>query len=302
MVKHKFILLAFVLFLSGNTIAQELEPRAYLNAPVDLNFLVLGYLYSKGGLIFDPSTSIENANSSVDVAVLAYVHTFDIAGMSAKAGFVSPYADLKADGYLSGNYRSRETKGLVDPAFFINVNFYGSPALQLKDYKSYQQDIIIGATFKVTAPFGEYEKNKLINIGTNRWSLKSELGVSKSINRWIVDGALSVTGFTDNDEYNINQTRQQDLVYAAQWNISYTFENKIWLSYGVTYFTGGEVTVNGVSSRNKLSNSRTGFISSIPIDKYNSVKVQLSRGLSTRTGTDYDSIGLYWQYRWGGGL
>lgn len=37
--------------------AQQLEPRAYSPAPIGLNFLGLGTLYSSGGVVTDPSLS-----------------------------------------------------------------------------------------------------------------------------------------------------------------------------------------------------------------------------------------------------
>ena len=39
--------------------AQSLDPRAYANAPVGLNFLVAGYSYSTGGVGFDPSVPLK---------------------------------------------------------------------------------------------------------------------------------------------------------------------------------------------------------------------------------------------------
>jgi hypothetical protein len=41
--------------------AQDLEPRAFANAPVGLNFLVGAYAYSTGGVSTDPSLPIEDA-------------------------------------------------------------------------------------------------------------------------------------------------------------------------------------------------------------------------------------------------
>ena len=45
--------------------AQELEPRAYTNLPVGLNFIVAGYAYATGGVLFDPSIPLENANIKI---------------------------------------------------------------------------------------------------------------------------------------------------------------------------------------------------------------------------------------------
>ena len=70
--------------------------------------------------------------------------------------------------------------GLADPLLRVSVNFYGAPAISMKEFPSYQQDIIIGASLQVTVPLGQYDSTKLLNVGTNRWSFKPELGISKA--------------------------------------------------------------------------------------------------------------------------
>ena len=51
----------------------------------------------------------------------------------------------------------------------FSVNFYGSPALSLEEFTNYQQDLIIGSSIQVSAPLGQYDENKLVNLGNNRW-------------------------------------------------------------------------------------------------------------------------------------
>ena len=283
--------------------AQELEPRSYANAPVGLNFAVAGYQDSQGGLVLDPAIPISDATSRVHMAIFGYLRTLNVAGLSAKAGFVLPYADLYAQGRDENNLLlTRETHGIVDPALYFSINFYGAPAMNLEEFRAYKQDTIAGFTLKVSPPLGNYEKDKIINLGTNRWSIKPELGISKAINHWIVEATANVTFYSENDKFATDRIRKQAPVYSVQGNLIYTFKNRIWMSYGLTYFTGGETKVDGVVSNNLQRNSRTGFTLAIPVDKFNSIKVLASTGLSTRTGTDYDSIGIFWQYRWGAGL
>ncbi|VAW67032.1 hypothetical protein MNBD_GAMMA08-1456 [hydrothermal vent metagenome] len=290
--------------IAPRLLAQALEPRAYANAPAGLNFVVAGYQGSRGGLIFDPAIPINDATSTVDVAVFGYLRTLNVAGLSAKAGIVLPYADLYAEGRdaQTNALLTREVSGAADPSLYFSINFYGAPALNLREFKNYKQDTIAGFTLKVTPPLGQYARDKIINIGTNRWSIKPELGISKAINRWILEATTNVTFYTNNDQFATNKTRKQAAVYSLQGNLIYTFQNKIWLSYGFTYFTGGETKVNGVVSNDLQNNSRTGFTAAIPINKYHSIKILASTGVSTRTGSDYDSINIFWQYRWGAGL
>jgi len=74
--------------------AQDLEPRAYSNAPVDLNFLVLGYVYSTGDVAFDSSSPIKDAELTIHASFLAYARTFGLRGRSGKVDVVLPYAEI----------------------------------------------------------------------------------------------------------------------------------------------------------------------------------------------------------------
>lgn len=62
------------------------------------------------------------------------------------------------------------------------------------------------------------------------------------------------------------------------------------------------MTVNGVRKDDKLGNSRTGLIVAFPVDRQHSIKLNASQGLYTRTGTDFKTVGVAWQYRWGAGF
>ena len=303
--RRYFLITVFGIGIFANSAiahAQDLEPRAYTNTPVGMNFLLIGYQYSEGALLFDPALPITDADAKVNMGLLAYVRTMDVAGKSAKAGVLLPYADLSADGYLDGDYRTRETDGLVDPAFYFTINLFGAPTLSLEEFKDYQQDTIIGLTFKLTAPLGVYDKDKLLNIGTNRWSFKPEFGISKAIGRWTLDAAAAAIFYTDNDQFDNGKTRQQDPIYSLQGHVIYSFKNHIWAAVSATYYTGGRTTIDGTTRDDLQRNWRAGFTVAIPVNRNHSIKLFGNNGVSTRTGTDYDSLGIAWQYRWGGGI
>ena len=280
---------------------QDLEPRAYTNTPVGMNFLLVGYQYSQGGLLFDPAVPITDADANVNMGLLGYVHTLAIADKSAKVGVLLPFAGLDANGYVEGVFRTREDQGLADPAFYFTINLYGAPALSFEEFKDYQQDMIIGLAFKITAPLGVYEDDKLLNIGTNRWSFNPEIGISQAIGRLTLEAAAAATLYTDNDEFDNGKTRQQDAIYSVQGHVVYSFPGNIWTSVGATYYSGGRTTIDGVTRNDLQQNWRTGFTVAFPVNRHHSIKIFGNSGVSTRTGTDYDSLGIAWQYRWGGG-
>ncbi len=53
--------LRVVVLGAGAARAQDLEPRAYVDTPVDMNFLIASYAYSEGGVSTDPSLPIQGA-------------------------------------------------------------------------------------------------------------------------------------------------------------------------------------------------------------------------------------------------
>jgi len=295
--------LSFVLMgLTSHAFAQDLEPRAYANAPVGMNFLIAGYQNSSGALLFDPSLPVTDANAKVDMGFLGYVRTLGIQGKSAKAGVLMPYADLYATGYVDDIYKTRDQSGLADPALFFTINLLGAPAMNSKEFMDYRQDTIVGFTLKATAPLGVYESDRLLNIGTNRWSFKPEIGISQAVGRWTFEGAGAIYLYADNMDFNNGQRREQDPIYAAQGHIIYGFRNGVWASGGAVYYTGGQTAVDGAQNDDQLNNWRLGFNLAFPINRQHSIKLFGNSGVSTRTGTDYDSLGIAWQYRWGGGL
>ena len=279
--------------------AQELEPRAYVNTPIGLNFVALGYQYSEGALVFDPALPVTDANAKVNMAFLGYVHTLAVAGQSAKVGLVLPVAGLDATGYVEDAFRTRNDSGLADPSFYFALNLLGAPALSYEEFGRFQEETIVGLSFKLTVPLGTYDNDKLLNIGTNRWSFEPEIGVSKALGRWTVEAAAAVIFYTDNDDFDQGQTRQQDPIYSLQGHLVYSFPHDIWAALGVTYYEGGRTTIEGISSDDLQQNWRGGFTLALPIDRKHSIKLYGNSGVSTRTGTDYDTLGLAWQYRWG---
>ena len=282
--------------------AQDIEPRAYSNAPVGVNFLIAGYAYTEGAVPFDASLPVKNAQLKTSNAVLAYARVLDLWGMSGKFDAIVPYTWLSGTAELRGETVERIVDGLADARFRLSVNLYGAPALTLNEFRNYEQDLIVGASLQVSVPSGQYDNNRVVNIGTNRWSFKPEVGISQAIGPWTLESQAAATFFTDNRDFFGGNTRSQDPIYSLQGHVIYGSRNGVWGSLDVTYFTGGRTTLNGVAGDDLQQNWRVGGTLAFPVDINNSVKLYASKGVSARTDNNYDLIGIAWQYRWGAGL
>jgi hypothetical protein len=267
-----------------------------------MNFVLLGYAYSEGGVTADPSVPLTNADIQIHATFLGYARSLDLWGLSGKFAAVLPYAWLSGTADFMGQPREREVSGFGDPKLQLSVNFYGAPALSLQEFADYKQDLIVGASLQVSVPLGQYDSDKLVNIGTNRWSVKPELGVSKAWGPWVLELMAAVTFYTDNDDFLGGRTREQDPLYSVQAHVIYSFPRGIWAALDGTYYVGGRTTIDGVKSDDRLENSRVGATVSFPVSRHNSVKVYGSTGATARTGTKFTTVGAAWQFRWGGGL
>lgn len=282
--------------------AQDIEPRAYSNAPVGVNFLIAGYAYTRGGVSFDPSVPLTDANLNTSNAVLAFASVFDLWGDSAKFDAILPYTWLSGTAEYQGQSVQRTVSGFANPAFRLSINLYGAPALSLKEFADWEQDLIIGVSLRVSAPWSQYDPTRLVNIGTNRWSFKPELGISKALGPWTLEMQAAATIYTDNDDFFGGNTFSQAPLYSVQGHAIYAFRSGNWVSLDATYFTGGRTTINGVLQNDLQQNWRFGATFAFPVDRLNSIKFYASSGVAARTNNSYNLIGVAWQYRWGGGL
>ena len=292
---------ALILLPLGAT-AQDLEPRAYTNTPVGLNFVLTAYGYQTGDVITDASLPIEDAEVDVHTTLLAYARSFGLLGKSAKFDVILPYGWASGSARVLGREHGREVDGFADPRVRVSVNLLGAPALSLAEFAGYHQDFILGVTFSMWAPLGQYDDDKLLNLGNNRWAFKPEIGLSKALGPLILELAPAVIFFTDNDEFLGDNVRQQDPIYGVQGHAVYRFGEAFWAALDGTYYGGGETTIAGLKNDDRQSNLRVGATLALSVNRHNSLKLYASTNVITRFGGDYDAIGMAWQLRWGGGL
>ena len=301
-IRSDTIIVCLLLFCAGNTAAQSLEPRAYADTPVGLNFLVAGYAYSEGDVLPDPALPLEEANISIDALVAAYVRTLALGNRAAKFEVIAPWATASGTATYAGEPASREVSGFGDPRLRLSVNLFGDSARTLPQFIKKGQRPVVGASLAVTLPAGQYDNDKVVNIGTNRWSVKGELGVSKPFGKITTELAAAVTVFGDNDEFLVTNVREQAPLYSLQMHLIYEFRPALWCAVSGTWYHGGRTTVSGVRGNDLQDNFRAGAALAVPLNKKNSLKFYADTGVSTRIGGDFNTVGIAWQHRWGAAL
>jgi hypothetical protein len=296
---ESLVLLLLSVLFAGHADGQELEPRHFADLPVGLNFLAVGYGLSEGGILFDPALELDNAKIDIDGPTLGFARSLGLAGLSSKVDANVSRVCLSGSADYEGERVTRDVCGLTDAQVRLSVNFVGAPALSMTEFAEYRQNLIVGASLQVSTPTGQYDPSRLINIGTNRWSARAEIGMSKTEGPWFLELALSARYYQANDDFFGGLVRKEDPIYQLQGHLVRNLRSGHWFALDVNYYRGGETTTGGIANPNLQSNARFGATLSIPFGAKQSLKILLSRGVLTRTGTDVSTLGAIWQYRWG---
>jgi hypothetical protein len=282
--------------------AYELEPRSYANLPVGMNFLGIGGIYQTGDVATDPSAVLEDAKVDAFTPVVAYARALDVWGRSGKVDVIATYSCLEGSAVAMDIGNERDVCGFGDPSVKFSLNLIGAPAMTLGELREYRQDLIFGVGLRLGAPLGEYDTDKLLNPGTNRWTIRPEAGLSKSIGRWTLEAIGSATFYTENDEAFGGVRREQEPVYTLQGHLIYSFRPGAWVAFDANRYEGGRTETNGRKGDDLQRNSRWGLTLAVPLNPRHSIKLAVSKGVVVRAGGDFEMFTAVWQYRWGGGL
>jgi hypothetical protein len=292
--------LTLVLLTPATAAAQDLEPRALSNVPVGWNFAVLGYGYAVGNTLLDPAVPIEDLDSRVHTVVGGYVRALSLFGMSSKLTVIAPFASGSWQGLLEGQDTSRAVTGFGDPRILLSLNFVGAPALRARDFGSYQQKTIVGATLRVTVPLGQYDPSKLINLGSHRWTFRLQVGASHALGPWILEAYAAGWFFTTNPDFFGGSKLVQHPLATFKLHFIRSLGRRFWIALDGGYGIGGRTAIDDVELETLISTFRFGITGAVQLASQHTVRLVLASGARVLRGPDFDAIALTYQFRWGG--
>ena len=269
--------------------AQELTPRAYWPAPDGLRLLVIGYAHSGGDVLFDPSIPLYGVDSRINTAIVAYLQVFSLVGRTANVLVELPYSWGTTEGLIGKIPAQGNFSGIGDAGVTLTANLIGAPTMTPGEFQELRANPhpILGASIKVLVPLGRYDTGKLLNVGSNRWAARTELGFMLPHSpTWLLEFDGGTWLFGDDAEF-ISGKRQQETIFGARTHLVKRFKPGLWLSFDVNFFTGGRQTIDGERLGDVQRNSRLGATLAVPFKGRHAVKCGYSRGTVTEYGTDF---------------
>lgn len=288
-----------------NAHAQDLEPRRWTHLPVGLNVLGVGSGWTDGDILFDPVLRIEDATFDLQLAALGYSRAFDVFGKTARLDVKLPYATGRWEGLLDGEPASVRRHGFMDPSLRFSVNLIGAPALKGTEFVDYRRsnpvNTTVGAAVSVIMPFGEYYRERLINLGSNRWIVRPQIGALHQRGPWQFELTGSVFLYQTNHEFWPGQSVwEQDPLWFAQAHVIRSFEPGWWASLSGGFAYGGQSTVNEDVKQDDNRSRYMALSLGMPISKTQAIKITyLTSDTHISVGKNTAALIVGWSVNWG---
>lgn len=274
--------------------------RDWQNLPTDLN-MVFGY-YNRvdTNTPIDTSLPLDGLSLNANLYIARFARSFAVDGRNSAIQILQPYADVSASfdnaRFFSG---TKHNGGMGDTQVVLVHYFFGGPALSKEAFAQWTPETFMTGALWVTTPTGDYDKNRVINIGANRWVFKPEIGFGTPIGPTWLEVNTWVSLFGDNDDYQGDNKLEQKPLYAVEGHYSYTINRALWASLDATYSRGGETKINGDWQDNKQENTLVGASMGFMLTPQFGGMLAYSDTVAERTGSpDVNTWTVRLQYVW----
>jgi hypothetical protein len=289
--------------------AQGEGPRVYTLSPVEINAVSLTWMDLSSNFNFSQTILVEDADLASDIWALNYNRFFSVGGRFAELWVTGIWGSIEGDIVVGDDppalipfppgttVNVPKESGFADPYVAMRVGLIGAPALEMQEFMQHRPGFQLYALAGATVPVGDYDSDRPVNLGTNRWSFRLGLPMvvplGSPASRTSLEIHPNVYLYTDNDDPFGADRREQDPLFVLETHLTRNFTPRLWAGLDLRYRTGGETTTDGVPDDNRIGQLGGGM----------SLGYQLTRSVQTFVSygeilaTSDDSEGDMWRLR-----
>jgi hypothetical protein len=266
------VLLAMAIALSFNAtaFAQDDGARAYWNARagtrvVSFQYLPIG-ISASGSNAFAPGQFIypnSDIEANIFIGTFAYHMTLlnrpsalavNVLGGNVGVNVNTSMSPDSLPPITTGAAFSQSSSGFADPNMQLVVNLFGTPTLKSTvDLLNYEPTVSLDAAVLLAFPIGEYENDKLVNLGLNR---------------------------AENDDF-LGQKLENDPLWSLEAHLTHDFAAGFFGSLDLLYQNGFQSTIDGNDVGENLEIGNLGF----------ALNYQVTDNVTTRAGFSSNVFG-----------
>ena len=273
-----YMMLIALLAAYAETHGAEVMPGDYEQAPGGLTLGAIYYQHATTDALYsNGSTAAKDMKVESNIGIARMIHVFELSDrVTIEPQFLLPFGRVEGKDNASG---LGSTSGIGDLVLTAPVRY------RLNDAK----DVLAG-TLYINAPTGDYNNDKPLNLGSNRWKLDLQGAYVKHFTpNWALDLVGDVVFYTNNDNYGANSdTLKQDISFETQVMGRYMPNATTSLGLGIGHNWGGETKINNVSQDDSTQTTNIRFAISKFMTPKDQFVVQLGRDLSVENGLKED--------------
>ena len=303
-------------FLAGGTVlAQDDGPRTYWKGLAGANVVAFQYLPFNGDTLGSQSFNPANffypeSEIQANLFFLTYARHFTLFDRAAIFGanviggnvdvesFEDPFEETPDIGFGQG------AQGFGDPSVQLTVNLFGTPAIKsLYDVSKYEPKVSLDVSAMGSMPIGEYDSDKVVNLGLNRWWTRLALPFTYHIGPFVpgyrtsVEVVPAVYLFGSNDDF-LGGKLENEALYQIEAHVTRDFATKFFGSLDVMFRHGALAEIGGVNFGEKLSVLSAGFTLDYAVTDNIGLRVSYHSLVGGGSNIDGDMLRLNVNFAW----
>jgi hypothetical protein len=316
-----FATLVIILSFSGPAFAVDDGARAYWKGRegtqgVSFQYLRLD-LNASDSQQFAPGQYIyPNADSEASIIIANYVRHLTLLNRPSSFAVTLAGGDIGVDvntkasspfvppGITAGTTFSQSSTGYADPSVQLVMNLFGTPPLKANfDLLDYEPTWTLDTAIMLGLPVGEYDEDKLVNLGLNRWfgriafPFKYHFGVFSRGYMKSFELTPSVWLFAENDDF-LGQDLENDPMWQIEAHLTSDFTPSFFGSLDILYRGGFQSEVDGVDAGDEIDIGNLGFTLHYQATDNLGIRTSFSSNLFGDNDLDNSMVRLQFVYGW----
>lgn len=250
-------------------------PRFYWKSLSGTNAVPVIYQTMSGNVNpLDPAQIVApGVNFDANIAIAGYARLLPVFDRAAMLAVLVPMGRVTSTATVGGLSVTETAGGYGDPLIEFTINLIGpNPIMNIPDLMRYEPGFSLDLLVDLGIPLGEYDENKSVNIGQNRFYTRIGTPIVWQLGPWVpgrrttLELLPNVYIYGDNDEYLGTQTLETEPMYGLETHLTRDFTESFWGSLDLVTINGGKSTIDGVGG-NSLNSTSFGYTLGYQVNK-----------------------------------
>jgi len=256
----------FLIAMIQVNVSAQVPARFYWKSLSNSNALpVLGMAINGNTNPADPAHIINSdGDFSGVITMFGYARTFSLCNRAGMVAVLLPTGKVSGGASLGGKTFDQAAGGFGDPMIEFDINVVGPKAIKnIPDMIRYEPGFSLDIMGDIVFPIGEYDSDKLVNIGQNRWYGRIGTPIVWQLGKWVpgkrttLELLPSVWFYGKNKDY-AGHTMETNPMFQLDAHITRDFITNFWGSLDAGYYVGAKATIDTVEGE-KLNNVAIGL-------------------------------------------